>query len=120
MSRLEIRLPQLLISNPHLWWNIVPISNWVAPIRAVEQSSLLPRAVFELAGVDLSKPTVLMCGGAVVAPFVAFAASLIGIELPVYDVSLTYCVSLVPSPSPYMEFTLRKILQQINNNNYLT
>ena len=42
---------------------------------------------FELAEVDISKPTVAMCGGAIVAPFVAFAASLIGVELPVYDVS---------------------------------
>ena len=36
----------------------------------------------------MSKPSVVMCGGAVTAPFVAFAASLIGFELPVYDVSL--------------------------------
>ena len=39
---------------------------------------------------DVSKPTILTCGGAVVAPFMAFAASLIGVELPVYDVSYFY------------------------------
>ena len=43
--------------------------------------------VFDQSGVDISKPLILTCGGAVVAPFVAFAASLIGLELPVYDVS---------------------------------
>ena len=43
--------------------------------------------MFQGAGIDLSKPAVLTCGGAVVAPFVAFAASLVGAEIPVYDVS---------------------------------
>ena len=37
-------------------------------------------------GVDLSKPAVMTCGGAVVAPLVALAAHLLGKEIPVYDV----------------------------------
>ena len=44
-----------------------------------------PNTVFDQSGVDVSKPLILTCGGAVVAPFVAFAASLIGLELLVYD-----------------------------------
>ena len=36
----------------------------------------------------MSKPSIVTCGGAVTAPLVTFAASLIGLELPVYDVSL--------------------------------
>ena len=46
-----------------------------------------PNTVFDQSGVDVNKPLILTCGGAVVAPFVAFAASLIGLDLPVYDVS---------------------------------
>lgn len=49
---------------------------------------------FEKAGVDLSKPSVVMCGGAVVAPFIAFAAFFAGHELPVYDVSVLVRVLL--------------------------
>ena len=47
--------------------------------------------VFESNGIDLNKPVVLMCGGGVVSPVVAFAAHLIdGNNLPVYDVSYIY------------------------------
>ena len=44
-------------------------------------------AAFESGGVDLTKPIVLTCGGAMVAPLVTFALSLIGSTAPVYDVS---------------------------------
>ena len=44
-------------------------------------------AEFEKAGIDLSKPLVVSCGGAVVAGLVAFTAHLLGQEVPVYDVS---------------------------------
>ena len=38
-------------------------------------------------GVDFSKPVVVTCGGAVVAPLLALAAHLLGKEIPpVYDV----------------------------------
>jgi 3-mercaptopyruvate sulfurtransferase SseA len=68
-------------------------------MRCYEVEAAFPRLkisalVFEVAGLDLSKPTVLTCGGAVVAPFVAFAASLIGAEIPVYDVRLSVPLSL--------------------------
>ena len=45
-------------------------------------------AVFEEAGVDLSKPAVLTCGGAMVAPLLYFATFQLGKQLPVYDVSI--------------------------------
>ena len=44
-------------------------------------------AAFQSGGVDVSKPIVLTCGGAMVAPFVTFALSMIGSNAPVYDVS---------------------------------
>ena len=47
-------------------------------------------AAFQSGGVDVSKPIVLTCGGAMVAPFVTFALSLIGSNAPVYDVSLEW------------------------------
>ena len=59
-----------------------------AHLPTLHNDDSLSVSAFEQAGVDMSKPSVVMCGGAVVAPFVAFAASLIGFELPVYDVSL--------------------------------
>ena len=43
-------------------------------------------AAFQSGGVDLTKPVVLTCGGAMVAPLVTFALSLIGSAAPVYDV----------------------------------
>ena len=45
---------------------------------------------FQSGGVDLSKPIILTCGGAMVAPFVTFALSVIGSNAPVYDVSLKH------------------------------
>ena len=42
---------------------------------------------FESAGVDITKPLVIMCLGGMVSPLVSFALSLIGITTPVYDVS---------------------------------
>ena len=47
-------------------------------------------AAFQSGGVDLSKPIVLTCGGAMVAPLVGFALSLTGLSVPVYDVSYEY------------------------------
>jgi thiosulfate/3-mercaptopyruvate sulfurtransferase len=43
-----------------------------------------------------------MCGGAVVAPFVAFAASLIGVELPIYDGSWTEWVQKAPDSTKHL------------------
>ncbi len=44
--------------------------------------------MFESYKIDMDKPMVLTCGGAVVAPLVSFAASLVtGNIVPVYDVS---------------------------------
>lgn len=43
---------------------------------------------FERAGVDLHKPMVATCGSGITAAVVAFAAYMLGKEVPVYDVSL--------------------------------
>ena len=43
--------------------------------------------VFQSGGVDVSQPIVFSCGGAMVAPLVAFALYLTGLSVPVYDVS---------------------------------
>ena len=53
-------------------------------------SVCLSSSVFESAGVDLSKPLLVTCGGAVVAPFLAFSLFQLGINAPVYDVSELY------------------------------
>ena len=53
-------------------------------------------AAFQSGGVDLSQPIVLTCGGAMVAPLVAFALSLTGLSAPVYDVSNKgYCAIIM-------------------------
>ena len=41
---------------------------------------------FSKAGVDLDKPIIATCGSGVTACWVSFAASLLGKEIPVYDV----------------------------------
>ena len=50
-------------------------------------NDLFPCLEFKKANVDLSKPVVITCGGAVVAPLVALCAHLLGKEVAVYDVS---------------------------------
>ena len=42
---------------------------------------------FTKAGVDLNKPIIATCGSGVTACWISFAASLLGKEIPVYDVS---------------------------------
>lgn len=44
-------------------------------------------AEFKAAGIDLDKPILATCGSGVTACWIAFAASLLGKEVPVYDVS---------------------------------
>ena len=44
-------------------------------------------SAFQSGGVDLSQPIVFTCGGAMVAPLVAFSLHLTGLSAPVYDVS---------------------------------
>lgn len=58
-------------------------------------------SAFQSGGVDLSQPIVLSCGGAMVAPLVAFALHLTGLSAPVYDVSheLLYCIFLMDTLS---------------------
>ena len=63
---------------------------------------VISNAAFEQAGVDLCQPTVVMCGSAVVATFVAFAASLIGTELPVYDVIMLFLALYYNCSSHYL------------------
>lgn len=41
---------------------------------------------FNKAGVDINKPIIATCGSGVTACWIAFAASLLGKEIPVYDV----------------------------------
>ena len=48
---------------------------------------------FQSGGVDLTKPVVLTCGGAMVAPLVTFALSLSGSTAPVYDVRTINIIS---------------------------
>lgn len=43
------------------------------------------RAVFEAAGVDLDRPLVATCGSGITASVIAFAAHLLGRDVPVYD-----------------------------------
>ena len=43
------------------------------------------RAVFAEAGVDLDQPTVATCGSGVTAAVIAFAAHLLGHDVPIYD-----------------------------------
>lgn len=43
------------------------------------------RAVFEAAGIDPDKPLVATCGSGITASVIAFAAHLIGRDVPVYD-----------------------------------
>lgn len=43
------------------------------------------RAVFESAGIDLDQPMVATCGSGVTAAVIAFAAHLLGHEVPIYD-----------------------------------
>lgn len=47
------------------------------------------RAEFEAAGVDLDRPLVATCGSGITACVIAFAAHLLGREMPVYDGSWT-------------------------------
>ena len=47
---------------------------------------------FESAGIDITKPLVVMCLGGMVSPLVSFALSLIGVTTPVYDVSHMSCL----------------------------
>lgn len=47
------------------------------------------RAEFEAAGLDLDRPLVATCGSGITACVIAFAAHLIGREVPVYDGSWT-------------------------------
>ena len=42
---------------------------------------------FEAAGVDVDKPLLVTCGGAVVAGMLAFSLYQLGKNIPVYDVS---------------------------------
>ena len=53
-------------------------------------------AAFESAGVDITKPLVVMCLGGMVSPLVSFTLSLIGVTTPVYDVSYitNHCYSI--------------------------
>ena len=79
-------------------------------------------AAFQSGGVDLSQPIVFTCGGAMVAPLVAFALSLTGLSAPVYDVSYNmysyYCISghaVMQNPYPRLycivgDFTRRDFL----------
>ncbi len=49
--------------------------------------------MFETYQVDIDKPMVVTCGGAVVAPLMSFAASLVtGNIVPVYDVGDCVCL----------------------------
>ena len=49
---------------------------------------------FSHAGVDLNKPIIATCGSGVTACWIAFAASLLGKDIPVYDVSLIITFSI--------------------------
>jgi thiosulfate/3-mercaptopyruvate sulfurtransferase len=80
----------------------VPFTELIHPDSKTLKSKEAIKEVFEVAGLDLSKPTVLTCGGAVVAPFVAFAASLIGAEIPVYDGSWTEWVQRAPDSTKHL------------------
>ena len=45
-------------------------------------------AAFESSGVDVEKPLLVTCGGAVVAGLLAFSLYQLGKQVPVYDVSI--------------------------------
>jgi 3-mercaptopyruvate sulfurtransferase SseA len=54
-------------------------------------------AAFQSGGVDVSQPIVFSCGGAMVAPLVAFALHLTGLSVPVYDVSYELLCCKIPT-----------------------
>lgn len=56
------------------------------------------RAVFEGAGLDLEKPLVATCGSGITASVIAFAAHLIGRDVPVYDGSWSEWGALSDTP----------------------
>ena len=56
-------------------------------VRNIAFNYCFVNAEFEKAVIDLDKPLVVSCGGAIVAGLVAFTAHLLGKEVPVYDVS---------------------------------
>ena len=57
---------------------------------------------FEKAGIDLSKPLVVSCGGGLVAVMVAFTAHLLGKEVAVYDGSWTEWVQNAPKETMHL------------------
>lgn len=56
------------------------------------------RAVFEDAGLDLGKPLVATCGSGITASVIAFAAHLLGRDVPVYDGSWSEWGALAATP----------------------
>ena len=56
-------------------------------VMSCELSVCLSVVEFEKAGIDLDKPLIASCGSGITACWIAFAASLLGKEVPVYDVS---------------------------------
>jgi thiosulfate/3-mercaptopyruvate sulfurtransferase len=95
--------PNKSLHSGHVLGTIgVPFTQFINPDTKTLKDKEGIKQVFDQSGVDISRPTVLMCGGAVVAPFVAFAASLIGVELPIYDGSWTEWVQKAPDSTKHL------------------
>lgn len=75
----------------------VPFTMMVNPDTLTLKDNAALEKVFEEAGVDLSKPAVLTCGGAMVAPLLYFATFQLGKQLPVYDGSWGEWVQRAPA-----------------------
>ena len=72
--------PHLLVANVHFSSSLT---------QFISNNYVIICTAFESAGVDLEKPIVTTCGGAVVACLLAFSLSQLGKSVPVYDVSAT-------------------------------
>ena len=60
------------------------------PVHMLPYSSAPPTlpAVFDEAGIDMERPLVASCGSGITACIVAFAAHMLGKDVPVYDVRM--------------------------------
>ena len=70
-------------------------------------------AAFQSGGVDVSQPIVLSCGGAMVAPLVAFALSLTGQSVPVYDVSYEFLYPIYTHNLPMLTTVLTRVVKHM-------
>ena len=74
---------------------------------------------FLKAGIDINKPIIATCGSGVTACWISFAASLLGKEIPVYDVRTVYCtISFTVSPRDHGQNMLNMVLQILSSWEY--